>query len=201
LRVAAAIALAVIAVGLFSATTTSQAAKTDGTGSGDFAAQRPSVAQGTGDSNDVHINPYVFFFGAPALGLIGVIVGRLLPEYFARRRRVAALYDGAIAALARAEADRHGAALNVPRALTGATTQDAHEEIVQQLSTDGTRRFLESAADARAALATLHPYSPDLKAYWDRFDVTSDEFDALVALLARRKAKPLKRYATASEPA
>lgn len=41
--------------------------------------------------------------------------------------------------------------------------------MIQELSTDGVKSFLAAAAAARAALAALHAYSPDLQRYWDKF--------------------------------
>jgi len=69
--------------------------------------------------------------------------------------------------------------------------------VIQELSTDGVKSFLAAAAAARAALAALHAYSPDLQRYWDKFEIEPAELDGLVDLLYERRMNPLKRHAAA----
>lgn len=97
-------------------------------------------------------------------------------------------------AVAALQAHRHGAGLNVPANYLKAKDKEAEAELVQELSAEGVRRFLGAAADARAALAALHPWSPDLKPYWDKFEVAEAEMDQLFKTLRERRKRPTKRY-------
>ncbi len=55
-------------------------------------------------------------------------------------------------------------------------------------------RFLVASADARAALAALHPWSPDLQVYWDGTFLGEEHFNLVIELLYERRKSPLKRY-------
>ena len=139
--------------------------------------------------------PWWLLLASPALALVGVVVGATLPRLFEHRREGQARYDAAISALAREQADRHGAGLHVPENFINAVNSEAQAEVLQELSTDGVRRFLTSAAEARATLATLHPYSPDLQSYWDKFERSQSEMDELIVVLRRRRRWPNRRHA------
>lgn len=55
-------------------------------------------------------------------------------------------------------------------------------------------RYLAASAEARAALAALHPWSPDLQAYWDGTLLREEHFDTVISILYERRKSPLKRY-------
>jgi hypothetical protein len=137
---------------------------------------------------------YVALIAAPLIAFAGVVVGQWLPEYFSRRRVVRDRYDAAIRAVAELQAARHGAGLAIPPAYLKSVDQAAHGKVLQDLSVEAVRRFLDAAAAARASLAALHSYSPDLRPYWNRFEVSEDELDDLVSLLQKRREKPLKHH-------
>jgi hypothetical protein len=127
-------------------------------------------------------------------GLTGVVVGGLLTVYVETRRGAAAAYDRALRALANQQASRRGVGLQIPTQYLGTVEAAEAQRIQVELSAKAVERFLSAAADTRAALASLHPRNPDLKAYWDRFEVPEEAFDALASLLAERRKKPLKRH-------
>jgi hypothetical protein len=131
---------------------------------------------------------------AVAAGLAGVVIGQLLPEYFARRRAIRDLYDSAIRAVATAQAARHGVSLTIPRGYLKAPTATTHRKAEHELSLQTVRSWLDATAAARTALAALHPYSPDLKRYWDKFELTPAETDEVISLLDKRRRRPRKRH-------
>lgn len=141
------------------------------------------------------VNAYFALVLAPIIALVGIVVGQLLPEYLSTRRTVRDRYDAAISAVAGLQAARHAAGVNVPSQFLKPVNEQEEQKAVQELSTEGVRSFLAAAASARKALSALHPYSPDLKPYWDKFEVPEAELDELVDLLYERRKKPLKRYA------
>jgi hypothetical protein len=149
----------------------------------------------TPPSDTPQIDAYVALALAPLVAFAGVLAGQLLPEYFSRRRVVRDRYDAAISAVAGLQAARHGAGLDVPVRYLKPIDSKAGKEVIQELSTEGVRSFLVAAAAARAALAALHPYSPDLRPYWNKFEVAESELDPLVGLLYERRKRPLKRHA------
>lgn len=130
-----------------------------------------------------------------AAGLGGVAIGALLSRFIELRREASARYERAIQALASQQAFRHGAAVGVPPAMVKAVDSSDHKAIERELSVAAVQRFLEAAAETRAALAALHPWSPDLREYWDRFEVPEADFADLSERLATRRRKPLKTYA------
>jgi hypothetical protein len=66
--------------------------------------------------------------------------------------------------------------------------------VIHDLSKEGVRQFLQAAAESRAALAALHPYSSDLKEYWDKFEILGHEWEPLIDLLSERRRKPRTRH-------
>lgn len=131
-----------------------------------------------------------------AAGLGGVVIGAVLSRFIEQRREGAARYERAMQALALQQACRHGAAVGVPPALVKAVDASDHKAIERELSIAAVQRFLEAAAETRAALAALHPWSPDLRELWDRFEVPEADFADLSELLATRRRRPLKNYAS-----
>lgn len=135
----------------------------------------------------------------PALtGLVGVSLGGYLVHVFTRRRSAEARYDAAITAVARLQSERHGGGVSVSPQLVKARDDEELWKIEQQLSVEDVRRFTEARAEARAALAALHAYSPDLRRYWDKLEITPDELDELTELLMQRRRKPTKVHGVAA---
>jgi hypothetical protein len=130
-----------------------------------------------------------------AAALLGVALGQLLPHFFEGRRSARARYDAAIAAVTRAEANRWGTNMAIdPEHMGGDATRA--RALSAELSEDSIKRWTESQHEARIALAALHPWSPDLQSYWNRFEVTTPaEAQDLLDLLMERAKKPTKRYA------
>ncbi|MET9019213.1 hypothetical protein ABZV93_04435 [Actinopolymorpha sp. NPDC004070] len=131
---------------------------------------------------------------AALASLLGVLLGAYLPRRFDQTYTARARYDAAVTAAAKLQAARNGVGLNIPQRFTAASSIEEHETIVQELSTDAVKRFLQAASDARASLAELYPYSPDLKIYWDKFEISPDELDNLIATLTDRRKRPLRRH-------
>jgi hypothetical protein len=135
----------------------------------------------------------------PALAVIaGVVVGGLLPDLLAQRRSAQAKYDKAISAVARMQSTRQGVPVSMPAELVKARTPQELASIEQSLSIDNVRQFMAAAAEARAALAELHPFSPDLRSYWNKFEIPDTEMDGLVDVLMTRRRRPTKRHAALS---
>jgi hypothetical protein len=137
----------------------------------------------------------------PAAAVIaGVVLGGLLPDALGRWRDAQAKYDRAISAITRLQSARHGVGVGIPSRFVKARTPEDLAMIEQELSVNGVRGFFEAAATARAALAELYPVSPDLRPYWDKFEVPDAEVDDLVKLLTSRRRRPNKKHAAQPVP-
>lgn len=126
--------------------------------------------------------------------LAGVALGAVLPALLDARRAAQARYDRALAAVAGLQAARHGAGLSVPAHYLGAADESIAAAAQQRLSEAGVQRFLDSAHDARTALAELYPWSPDLRRYWDAFEVSDAALSELTATLVQRRRRPTKTH-------
>lgn len=138
---------------------------------------------------------------APALvALGGVLIGLIASPLFQYYARGLGRYDDAIAAVARQEALRHGRiALHLDGEMVRAVRPDDLAITEHELSTDGVRAYLEAASEARAALAQLYPWSPDLRKYWGQPKVLSfEECEEVLGILATRRRRPWKRHTDAS---
>lgn len=133
---------------------------------------------------------------AAALG--GVTLGSVLPHFFTQRRNAEARYDAAITAVTGLQSARWGATVNVRPDLVKAASADELAKIEQELSVEGVRRFMVAAAEARATLAALYPYSPDLREYWDKFEVPESDLDGLIRVLLERRKKPTQVHQSAA---
>ncbi|MEV4112430.1 hypothetical protein [Nonomuraea sp. NPDC049695] len=131
---------------------------------------------------------------AALASLLGVALGVYLPRRFDQRFAARARYDAALTAASKLQAARHGVAPNVGVQYTRAISEEEQARILQELAVDAVKSFLQAAADARAGVAELYPYSPDLKRYWDKFEITEDELEELIVLLTQRRRRPLKRH-------
>ena len=127
-------------------------------------------------------------------GLGGVSLGGYLVHIFTRRRAAEGRYDDAITAVARLQAERHAGNVSVKGEYVKASG-DELLKIERELSVDGVKRFIEARADARAALAALYPYSPDLRRYWDKTEISETELDELTDLLMKRRRRPTMIHA------
>lgn len=78
--------------------------------------------------------------------------------------------------------------------LLKAESEGQRKQAIHELAKEGVREFVQAAAESRAALAALHPYSPDLKEYWDKFEIPGQEWEPLIALLSERRRKPRTRH-------
>ena len=128
-----------------------------------------------------------------ATGVGGIVLGGLLPYFLTERRTAKARYDSAIEKVTRVQALRHGGGgVSVPSKFVRPTSDEEHAKIEQELSVEGVRRWLDADAEARSALAALHPYSPDLQKYWDRFEIPTTDLDSLVKTLLERRRRPTR---------
>lgn len=131
----------------------------------------------------------------PVLGaLVGVLVGQLGPEVLRRRAIAEARYDDAISGIGRLIAARQGVGIRIPEEWARSPDETSHEQLEHELSSAALKRYFEASAAARAALAELHPWSPDLRPYWDGPVISEDDFEDLVSLLVQRRKKPFTRY-------
>jgi hypothetical protein len=126
--------------------------------------------------------------------LLGVVVGQLGPEVFRRRAIAEARYDEAIVAVGKAFAAKQGVGLDFPPEWVRAPDDAAYAATRHELSKKAMARFLDAQAEARAALAALYPWSPDLRSYWERPFLGDDDFDALTATLTERRKVPFTRH-------
>lgn len=128
----------------------------------------------------------------PAVTTLGGLgVAGYLVHFFTKRRTAEARYDDAISAVARLQAARHAGSIKVPGEYVQAEGERL-AEIEQQLSVESVQRFMDAAYDARAALAALHAYSPDLRRFWDKLEIPQQEQDEVTNLLMERRRKPTK---------
>lgn len=119
-----------------------------------------------------------------------------MPRYLDARKEAQARYDAAIAAVTKLQAARWGAGFEIPGNLLKAENEAQRKQAIHDLSKEGVREFVQAAAESRGALAALHPYSPDLKKYWDKFDIPGQEWEPLIDLLSERRKKPQKCHST-----
>jgi hypothetical protein len=88
--------------------------------------------------------------------------------------------------------------VRVPPEYLRSTTGAEHASVEAELSKAGVERFVREDAEARAALAVLYPWSPDLRAYWDRPFMDENAFDEVVGILVKRRKRPFKRHGQGS---
>lgn len=68
--------------------------------------------------------------------------------------------------------------VSVPAELVKAENPKQLASIEQGLSIENVKKFMAAAAEARAALAEPHPFSPDLRSYWSKFEILGEEMDS-----------------------
>lgn len=125
----------------------------------------------------------------------GVLTAQTAPEFFRRRSDAVARYDRAIAAVARAKSLHHGGIdLQFPAEWVAAPTELEYKQARHEISKEGLKRWLEAEVEARAALAALFPWSPDLRPYWDQAFIKEEQFEELMVLLIERRSMPRTRF-------
>jgi len=144
----------------------------------------------------VRTDPTLLLLAPAGLAFLGALVGAVLPKLLDRRTAAQARYDDAITAVSSWWSYRAGVSLGIPPEYLKSPDDAAHAQAEHELSVAAVRRFLDAGATARAALAALHPYSPDLRQYWDRFEIvkTDEELDELLDLLHERRRQPTKKH-------
>jgi hypothetical protein len=143
--------------------------------------------------------PAWLLLAVPAVtAFLGFVAGQLVPEFLSRRALARSRYDTAIAAVSKAASTRHGVGVRVPPEYLRSTTGAEHASVEAELSKAGVERFVREDAEARAALAVLYPWSPDLRAYWDRPFMDENAFDEVVGILVKRRKRPFKRHGQGS---
>ena len=139
--------------------------------------------------------PAWLLLAVPAVtAFLGFVAGQLVPEFLSRRAIARGRYDTAIAAVSKAASARHGVGVRIPPEYLRATTGGEHAAAEAELSKAGVERFLKLDGEARAALAALYPWSPDLRTYWDRAFMDDKAFDELIGVLIKRRKSPFKRH-------
>ncbi|MDX6589387.1 MAG: hypothetical protein QOI84_661 [Solirubrobacterales bacterium] len=131
--------------------------------------------------------------------LLGFMVGQLVPEFLKRRAAGRERYDAAITAVSRAHAARFGVGLGIPMEWLKSPDAATHAATESELSKAAMERYLVASAEARSALAALHPWSPDLQVYWDGTLLREEHFDNVIAILYGRRRSPLKRYGNSAK--
>lgn len=138
--------------------------------------------------------PAWLLLAIPALtALLGFLVGQLVPEFLERRAAGRERYDAAITAVSRAHSARFGVGLVIPREWIKSPDAATHAATESELSKAAMERYLAASSEARAALAALHPWSPDLQGYWDGTLLREEHFDTVIGVLYERRKSPLKR--------
>ncbi len=89
---------------------------------------------------------------------------------------------------------QHGVMLDFPAEWVRAPTPHDHARDKHELSKQALTRYFDAAAEARAALAALYPWSPDLRRHWDQPIIDESEFEPLMELLFERRRAPLARF-------
>lgn len=131
----------------------------------------------------------------PAIAaILGVLLGGAVPHFFTKRRNAEGRYDAAISAVARLQAARWGVSVTLPSAMVKDPDPVELTKIERELSVEGIRRFIAAADEARATLSALYPYSPDLRHYWDKFEIPQAELDDLVRTLMERRGQPTEEH-------
>lgn len=83
--------------------------------------------------------------------------------------------------------------MSFPQEWTHGTDEEWKKD-QREASKNALTGFLQADADARAALAALHPWSPDLRPYWDRVPIDESDFEQLLRLLHDRRETPTTRF-------
>jgi hypothetical protein len=132
-----------------------------------------------------------------ASALLGVVLGQSLPELFGRRRLARKLYEDALTAVCLLQAALWNGQTNIDANAYPILSKSDLDEFRQELARESIKQVIAAHTSARAALAALYPYSPDLRAQWDSRPIVADgDFDELINTLMERGKKPTKRYST-----
>lgn len=130
-----------------------------------------------------------------ASALLGVVLGQALPELFARRRLARKLYEDALTAICLLQAALWNGQTNIEKDAYPILSKNDLDQFRQELARESIKQVVAARASARAALAALYPYSPDLRSQWDSQLIVADgEFDRLINILVERSKRPTKRH-------
>ncbi|MGH2852661.1 MAG: hypothetical protein ACRDLF_00495 [Solirubrobacteraceae bacterium] len=136
-----------------------------------------------------------------ASALIGVVLGQALPEMFARRRLARKLYEDALTAICLFQAALWNGQTNIEADAYPVLSPNDLDKFRQELARESIKQVMAARASARAALAALYPYSPDLRSQWDSAPIVADgDFDKLINILVERSKKPTKRHSASHRP-
>jgi hypothetical protein len=125
--------------------------------------------------------------------LLGVIVGATLAYLMGirtrRRERIDELFDTAIAKVAIMQASRiHPTKLGILD-----FPSDELKRLEDDFRVEGYRHFVRMAGECREALAAVHPYCPNLRPYWEKFEVAEDEVDEVIRILQECRGRRILR--------
>lgn len=126
--------------------------------------------------------------------VVGTLTGAFFSPYFSDRitqlRTWRDRFDEATAAVYTLQSARHGVSLGIPAHYINADGEE-QKKFEQQLSKEAVERFVEKAADCRAALAVLVPRCPEVVEFVDRFEIAESDADHVSELLqqARRRLR------------
>ncbi|MBA3809204.1 MAG: hypothetical protein H0X28_12570 [Solirubrobacterales bacterium] len=132
---------------------------------------------------------------APVSALAGVVIGQALPEVFTRRRLARKLYKDALTAVCVLQAALWNGQTNIDSEAYPILSESDLQSFRQELARESIKAVVAARAAARASLAALYPYSPDLRTQWDSAAIVADEdFDALIRTLVERSRKPTEKH-------
>lgn len=108
-------------------------------------------------------------------GALGAWLSPFLSDRIAQLRVWRDRFDEAMAAVWILQSARHGASMNVPAHYLKAGDEEK-ATFDRDKSAEAVTRFINKAAECRAALAVVAPKCPDIAEFADRFEV--EEADA-----------------------
>lgn len=117
--------------------------------------------------------------------LVNLAAGAILTYLFAvrrsRREQIDRLFGEAMAGVVELQASRHIGSGIPPDLLQG--TSDQHEQLRLEVTAQAIKSFIEAARETRAQLAAVYPYCPEVRPYFEKFEVSPHEVDELLRIL------------------
>lgn len=114
--------------------------------------------------------------------LLAVFLAYLYGLRRSRRERIEQLFTDAFSSVAAQQAARH-----VPQQIASEIAPDLDESdltsVKRQLQRNAIDRFVESTLETRAALGAVYPYAPEVRPYWEKFEVAPEELDEVLTIL------------------
>lgn len=136
--------------------------------------------------------------------LVNLAAGAFLTYLFAirrfRREEIDRLFNEAMAAVVELQASRHIGS-GIPAELLQGTAEQ-HAELRVEIARDAIKAFVASARETRLKLAAVYPYCPQVRPYFEKFEVPGNEVDPLLDILlaGRRRHGRFFRFARRSRP-